>query len=256
MKASLTGVALFLLLMILSPLLAKEIDASELPTNALVSYWPAEGSAKDSVGSNDGTLLNGASFAPGISGQAFSLDGKDDYVLVPNSPSLNFGVQNFSLTLWIKTRFSRGGVGTDFLISKGSFGTFFNYTLQYNSNIDSLALFSVGAASGQGEEYVSAGPKLGDGKWHHIVGVREGTEIRLYIDCALAARSGCFGCQIINSTGPWNVVIGGRESPGNDPYFQGEIDEVAIYDRALSQEEIVKIYRSTASKACPTGNNG
>ena len=52
--------------------------ASGVPTDGLVGYWPAEGNADDIVGGNHGTLLNGATFAPGIVGQAFRFDGLDD----------------------------------------------------------------------------------------------------------------------------------------------------------------------------------
>lgn len=253
------------------------------PISGLVSHWPAEGTPEDIVGANEGQLRNGASFAPGLSGLAFSLDGLDDYILVPNSSSLNFGLQDFSISLWEKTNFYGSGVGTDFLLSKVETGTVGEYSLQYNSNIDGRSLFSV---IQQGSwHFVSAGPNLaargesgfgqnrslnpkelrarkrppnyfchgllGDNAWHHVVGVRKGTEIQLYVDCQLVARGGCFGCGTLNTTGSRNVVIGGRENPGSDPYFKGLIDEVAIYGKALSQAEVRELYSSSSGKECP-----
>jgi len=69
----------------------------------LVSWWPGDGNANDITAPNHGTLQNGATFAPGLVGQAFSLDGSDDYVAVPNSPSLNIGSGDFSLDVWVET---------------------------------------------------------------------------------------------------------------------------------------------------------
>lgn len=215
----------------------------------LVSYWPAEGNANDVAGTNDGTLINGTSFAPGIQGLAFSLDGQDDHVLVPDDPTLNFGTQDFSISTWIKTGFYGSGAGTDFLVSKIDAGTLLEYSLAYSSNIDGAPVFGVGQDGRV--QYVSAGPNLGDKKWHHVVSVRSGTEIRLYIDCHLVSRAGCGGCAIVSSAGPRNVVLGGRQNPGNDPYFNGLLDEVAIYGLALTGAEIGQLYEDISGNKCP-----
>src|ERR1041385_3718644 len=73
------------------------------PPAGLVSWWPAEGNANDMVGTNPGTLLSGITFGAGKVGSAFNFDGADDYVSVPNAPSLNFGPgQDFSFEAWIQ----------------------------------------------------------------------------------------------------------------------------------------------------------
>src|SRR5207253_739186 len=58
------------------------------PSSGLVGWWPAEGSASDVVGGNNGTLTNGVTFAPGKVGQAFNFDGISGAITVPASPSL------------------------------------------------------------------------------------------------------------------------------------------------------------------------
>ena len=63
-----------------------------------VSWWPGDGNANDSIGGHHGTLQNGATFAPGQVGQAFSLDGVDDYV---NIPALNFTTNTLTFTAWV-----------------------------------------------------------------------------------------------------------------------------------------------------------
>ena len=67
---------------------------------APISYWPADATTLDAIGSNNGMLINGAGFSPGRIGQAFSLNGQGTYVEVQNSPSLN-PTGSFSIVAWI-----------------------------------------------------------------------------------------------------------------------------------------------------------
>ena len=72
------------------------------PLTNVVSRWLADGDATDSIGDNDGTLTNGATFAPGIDGQAFSLNGTDQWIEVPSDASLRPGDGSFSATTWFR----------------------------------------------------------------------------------------------------------------------------------------------------------
>ncbi len=87
------------------------------PPAGLVSWWPGDGNVDDIWDNNDGTLMNGAGFAPGKVGQAFSFDGLDDYVEVANEEVFDFGAGPFSITAWIKT--SGGRSFNEHFISKG-----------------------------------------------------------------------------------------------------------------------------------------
>lgn len=74
----------------------------------MVSWWPGNGNAIDVVSSNNGTLQNGTTFAPGMVEQAFSLDGVDDHVRIEDNASLR--LSKFTLDAWIKvTDVTRGG---------------------------------------------------------------------------------------------------------------------------------------------------
>src|SRR5689334_8814675 len=71
------------------------------PPSGLVGWWAGEGNAADLQGTNNGAVQNGVAFASGKVGQAFSFDGVDDYVLVPDSPGLNFGTNApMTVELW------------------------------------------------------------------------------------------------------------------------------------------------------------
>ena len=76
-------------------------NGSCLPSADLVAWWPAEGNARDAVGDNNGQLMNGAHFAPGRVGLGFELDGVDDFVLVPDSNSLDLTTA-MTIMAWVK----------------------------------------------------------------------------------------------------------------------------------------------------------
>jgi hypothetical protein len=69
--------------------------------SGMVSWWPGDGDADDIVGGNNGTLQNGATFAPGKVGQAFSFDGANAVVQVANNPAWNFGTSEFTIDAWV-----------------------------------------------------------------------------------------------------------------------------------------------------------
>src|SRR5262249_40248908 len=74
------------------------------PPRGLVAWWRADGNPKDSVGEHHGTLKGGVTFAPGVAGQAFRLDGATRYVEVPRSDLWGFGRRDFSIELWVQWR--------------------------------------------------------------------------------------------------------------------------------------------------------
>ena len=111
-------------------------------TSGLVSYWLADGDPDDAADSNDGTLVNGATFASGKFGQAFSLDGVDDYVSVPDSPNLRLGASQ-TVAAWYKW----AGGGTDDwrrLVGKGNSNDR-NYGLWIDPQVNQV-LFQISAA--------------------------------------------------------------------------------------------------------------
>ena len=70
------------------------------PPPGLVGWWPAEGNAIDMIDGNNGTLINGAAFAPGEVGQAFAFNGVNQFVQVSNAPSLN-PTNELTLEAWV-----------------------------------------------------------------------------------------------------------------------------------------------------------
>jgi hypothetical protein len=75
--------------------------ACNAPPADLVSWWRGNGDANDFIGGHHGTLHGDATFATGMVGQAFAFDGEDDYVTVPDDPAWDFGMNDFTIDLWV-----------------------------------------------------------------------------------------------------------------------------------------------------------
>lgn len=196
---------------------------------------------------NDGRLLNGVLTEPGIVGNAFSFDGIDDYIVIPNNDDLNFGMGDFTVAAWIQTSFDKG-TGSDFILTKSLPGNGHQYTLSYRASTNGQVSFYVDdhhieVAPGSWSEeaaFAESNFSIVDGEFHYIAGVRKGTITELYVDGILVGTDS--SSTILSASSSNNVVIGGRENPSSDPYFNGLIDEVQIYNRALSQSEIKGIF--------------
>jgi hypothetical protein len=103
------------LMLIMGALINPANAAPIPPPSGLVSWWPGDLAplgcfrlACDIVGDQDGLLKGGASLRRGLVATAFSLDGVDDYVLVPDHSGLNFGEMDFTIDLWVNFRNTDG----------------------------------------------------------------------------------------------------------------------------------------------------
>ena len=85
------------------------LDAQPIPPPPdLVSWWPGDRNARDIIDDNEGLLKGGASFRKGLVRHAFSLDGVNDFVLVPDRSNLRFGTSDFTVDLWVNFRTTEG----------------------------------------------------------------------------------------------------------------------------------------------------
>ncbi|HXJ61850.1 MAG TPA: LamG-like jellyroll fold domain-containing protein, partial [Verrucomicrobiae bacterium] len=219
-------------------------NGSCLPSADLVAWWPAEGNARDAVGDNNGQLMNGAHFAPGRVGLGFELDGVDDFVLVPDSNSLDL-TNEFSLACWFKATQWAAGQG---LIDKRSltdcnYGSFIN--LQFG--------FQLYFVEHGGSAFTQQSAVPSAGVFHYFVGTFRQVdpthiEMRTYIDGTLVKGDTVQG-RLANTVNSAPIAIG-SERGGVADFFKGVIDEVAIYRRALSDEEVLTAFRAVRVDPC------
>jgi uncharacterized repeat protein (TIGR01451 family) len=230
-----------------------ESECAGLPLDALAS-WPAEGNAIDEIQGNNGSLQNGATFAPGKIGQGFSFDGIDDVVIVPDHPSLAIGPgQDFSIEAWIKVP-----VGTaaqdliifDKRISPDSFSA--EGILLWLSNGRLAAqMADAPLVPNQFTVFISSAPDLRDGAFHHIalsVKRSSGQGGLLFVDGQIVLT---FNPQVepgdLSNSAPVRIGEGANLVRGP---FRGIIDDLVFSRRALTSAEVIEVYQAGSRGRC------
>jgi tetratricopeptide (TPR) repeat protein len=211
------------------------------PPSGLVSWWRGEGDANDSAGINNGVLHGGVAFVPGEVGQAFSFGGSSNsYVEVADSPTLRL-TNELTIECWAKRlNTSEGHVlvekGGDWTGGQSDFGIVLNDTYVGGAHF--------GFSSAGGWCACAVTP---DTAWHHYAAVAISGQANpiLYIDGVPQAISQQGGAPTINlfaSTRP--LHIGAQLDPQTRWFYYSStlIDELSIYNRALSASEIQAIF--------------
>jgi hypothetical protein len=204
-----------------------------------VASYAGDGNARDAVAGNNGILVGGVDFVPGEAGQAFRFNGVDGEVKVPDSASLEPSTA-LTVDLWVNS--SNPGDQT-YLLSKGANGdSFGSYALDTASG-DGL-FFDVATSLGFFRSPAAPLPAVFDGQWHHVTGTFDGQFVRLYID-GVEQGSGTdlpgTASLVYNLPTHNDLLLGNYDNGGSSAFnyhFNGLLDEVSIYTRALSASEI------------------
>ncbi len=198
----------------------------------LVAWWPANGDAQD-VADNPvaGMPQNGAGFGVGRTGQAFVLDGLDDYVEVAAASKLALGGDDFTAVAWVRLTgegFShvaerRVGDADDFALSV------------FGGTTSPVAAPFVRAcyADGADDTCWDATVDVADGDWHLLAAVREIAGIVLYVD---GVDAGATSSVVTPPATTGFLSIGAS--------LAGSVDELMLYDRALAAAEIADMYEA------------
>ncbi|MFH1187102.1 MAG: DUF2341 domain-containing protein [Candidatus Levyibacteriota bacterium] len=245
-------------------------------SNGLVGYWKQDeatwsgtlSEVIDSSGNSNHGQAQGATGAKAYPtsakfGNGGYFDGIDDYVQVPDSTTLKFGTADFTISGWVKHAVSLGGIHRG-IYTKGSSGTGTGeFSFYIASDTNKLRLIVDGGSS-----FVDGTKTLNDNTWHHVIVERNGNTVNLYVDGQLdKTQSNFFTGLNFNSASA--VKIGLRDG---SRFFDGKIDEVRVYNRALSSGEVSALYNwapgpigywsfeegsgGTASDKSGYGNNG
>jgi Ca2+-binding RTX toxin-like protein len=212
------------------------------PPEGLVSWWQGEGDATDIVSGNDGTLQGGTTFVPGLVGQAFSFDGIDDYIRVPNHPSLS-PTEGLTIEAWVNFA-STDGAHT--IIAKCDNDC--SYIFKDWDDDDKLSI-ELSESSFQDLASLRSSTSLPLETWVHVATTYDATEgvVRLYMN-GLEDASLAVGANRPIRASLADVFIGATVV--NSQNFAGLIDEVSIYNRALSAEDIAAIFAAGSAGKC------
>ncbi len=225
----------------------------------LTYWWPADGNAKDFKGGKDGDAGSGTTFSSGKLGPAFNFNNVNNgYVYVKNADSLNLGdnIHDFSIEAWIKL--STGGK----ILSKMGGSPTNGYELSMtDSGQIRMALVNLAGSSAEGKLQTKT---LSDGylnEWHHVVVVYTATpmpggycsspstedpKLMIYVDGAWKSDKAEVvgaGNACLVTTNDAGLFIGPGVGSASTP-FKGLIDEVGIYNYALSETEIKELYEA------------
>ncbi|MCP4607895.1 MAG: hypothetical protein GY845_04175 [Planctomycetes bacterium] len=209
---------------------------------SLVGYWNLDensgSSASDnSTYSNTGNLINGPQWTTGKFGSALSFDGNNDYVYCDNDESLNIA-NNITIETWLNPATAGEGLSNDAVLAKAESGGDWSWQLRYNGPGNYMGFNFNG--NPEGSTWVSVNQNLTPGIWYHVVGVFDGTNIKCYLNGIEKDTN-----QISGITGGNATLFIGQDGWSN--VFNGKIDEVRIWNRALSPNEIRASYNSTAN---------
>jgi Concanavalin A-like lectin/glucanases superfamily/Bacterial Ig domain/FG-GAP-like repeat/Regulator of chromosome condensation (RCC1) repeat/Immunoglobulin domain/IPT/TIG domain len=227
----------------------------------LVNWWKAEGNALDIVGGTTGALMNGANFSAGEVGQAFNFNGANQYVKIPKAANQDVGNQ-VTVEFWMKADPSNAMNTYQGLVTSDFYGIeiangFVVGPLDVEFFISTDGGASVSPSSYPDTATVNGGGAVvSAGQWHHVAGTYDGTKLQLYIDGQPWGvpnyHTGAISPMLATSF----VAIGSEDGRTICPfcvsnrYFNGEIDEPAIYNRALSASEIQAIYNAGSAGKC------
>jgi len=184
-------------------------------STGLVSRYGFDGNAFDTAGGNHGTEVGNPTYTPGRYDQAISLDGDGDYVNCGNDASFNI-TDAITISIWLKGTFDNTW---DSIIEKG-----YNWLLCRGAG-DNAVFFCLGLGNVQGSKNIN------DDQWHHVAALYDGSKVCLYVDGEPDGSQVVSGSLNVSTA---NVYIGGNTSQS----FNGLIDDVFIYNRALSEQEI------------------
>lgn len=191
----------------------------------LVSHWPFDVDASDVIGNNEGTIEGGASIAVDpVRGPVLNCDGNDDYVGLGNRTT-----NDFSYSLWV---WSEPPNGDGPLLHSNTVGEIDDFALTILDDRLRYVSYNI-TTTGAGN--------VVDGTWHHVaVTRRDGDRMTLYLDGELDADGDSGSGPVLDNP---LVEVCGNTTNGN--YFSGRVDDIRLYDRVLTPEEVRDLYVAT-----------
>lgn len=198
------------------------------PAALVAHYQFDEGQAfvaNDSSGNgNNGTVVGATWNAANL-----NFDGVNDYVTIPNSPTINLTGNSMTVMAWVKWEIEpTTGNSWASIVNKNADGQFRLHHNPQNTKFE----FAVSTVGSGGVVFSTTTPVIN--RWYHVTGVYDGAAIRILVDGQLEGSVAVSG-NLTGSTSPLNI---GNRAITNDRFFAGEIDDVRLYNNALNQSEI------------------
>ena len=219
---------------------------SYVPTNGLAGWWPFNGNANDESGNGNNGTVNGATLTAdrfGNTNKAYGFDGVDDYLVTQNSGPL--GNSNRSISIWFNS-------------VNSNVSQIFGYGYQPPSGGEFNLLLNqlcAGITIDVHNNYITYNTiNLTDGNWHNVVCVYNNTVsanilgVSFFVDGILLSNSSCQNPITVNVNTLNTSLNFGRYQAGA-LYFNGSLDDIGIWNRALTECEIQDLYHAQLNSA-------
>src|SRR6185312_9409283 len=234
---------------------------SQVNLNAgLVAYYPFTGNANDASGNANNPIFNNATLTQdrfGNANSAYSFNGTDNYIRIPNSPTLNSSNQ-ISICAWVKVSdFYRGTCHGNNVVMKGdadyqagdykirfddSYITNSQNCYQSNTDVTHETFFGMNSILNSNTPFIQPN------QWYSVVYTCDGVTAKIYVNCKLVGSGPANGLTFTNGD---DLFLGSMNNAQYPYWFNGTMDEIRLYNRAINEDEI-KAYGdcSTTTLSC------
>ena len=201
--------------------------------NGLVGYWPFNGNANDESGNGNHGTVNGATLTEdrfGNPNSAYNFDGVDDYITIDDDSTLNSPTSAVTISLWTYPLINSGGIKGSWLAGKD-----YQYVIWWDHTGANGMVFYIH----DGEWKQIAHTQITQAnQYYHLLAIYNGNNIKLYIN-GEEIGSNNIGTTTLNTTiNPFTIGV----TPNLEHFFEGTIDDIRIYNRAVSKAEIKALF--------------
>jgi hypothetical protein len=245
-----TGASLYSMLIV--PCSSNAQVPSYIPSNGLVAWWPFNGNANDESGNGNNGTVSGATLTTdrfGNPNKAYSFDGSSNYIDCGPLSAIPNTVGDITQSAWILAPLDQTPYCKMAIMSKRQVITQGWPTIGGGSNggqsfpVVNQAYFFLNSqnyAAGVANAMHSTS-LTNDGNWHLVTGVKSGSNYKLFFDGVLQASL----TDSYSLTSNSNLIIGHEAQWGFDceRWYSGKLDDIAIWNRALTDQEVVLLYQ-------------
>ncbi len=216
-----------------------------VPAPGLVAWWRGESNALDTAGPYAGTLQGETGFAPGRTGSGFVFDGVNDAVQIPFAASLD--LTHCSVEAWVKPLSQVTDPANQALIFGQEAGRAQLVVRPGTTGLQPVFLFA---------ENLTASPaavstnEIAINEFSHLAGTWDGATLRVYVNGVLSGETATTQTPAA-STCPFSIGGFSDACGSTGQFFNGIVDEVGLYNRAVSATEIRTIYDAGDAGKCP-----
>jgi hypothetical protein len=213
-----------------------------------VAYYPFNGNANDESGNDNHGTVHGAILCEdryGNSDKAYCFDGVDDYVNIPDSPELSGGTgKSFTWSVWVNaTSIPSPGSSSIKILSKVKDFCFKDWVLGLWGDFPDLLIWNYENGCGNQGPLLSSNQTVDTSKWYHYLIAYDGEDrsVKMYINGKFE-NSSISNYHLPDTDAPVKIGISEYELNGSWGPFHGKIDDIRIYNRALTETEIQQLF--------------